>query len=218
MLTGSLTLGGVKMSKSLGNTLTIKDALARWRPEAIRAFILSSHYSSPVDFSDEAIEAAYKGWQRIWGAVNLTRDQLRRAAPSEASAEVTDMLTAARTQFIERMDDDFNTPAALAVLQDVTRQVNTLLNEGSPQTLGTLETIDAFYRDLGGEVLGIVPERAESVADAAREDGLVRVLIGLRAEARARKDWATSDIIRDQLKELGIVLEDRADGTIWKLG
>ena len=218
MLTGSLTLSGVKMSKSLGNTLTIKDALARWRPEAIRAFILSSHYSSPVDFSDEAIEAAYKGWQRIWGAVNLTRDQLRRAAPSEASAAVTDMLTAARAQFIERMDDDFNTPAALAVLQDVTRQVNTLLNEGSPQTLGTLETIDAFYRDLGGEVLGIVPERAESVADAAREDGLVRVLIGLRAEARARKDWATSDIIRDQLKELGIVLEDRADGTIWKLG
>jgi len=218
MLTGSLTLEGVKMSKSLGNTLTIKDALARWRPEAIRAFILSSHYSSPVDFSDEAIEAAYKGWQRIWGAVNLTRDQMRRAAPSEASAAVTDMLTAARAQFIERMDDDFNTPAALAVLQDVTRQVNTLLNEGGPQTLATLETIDAFYRDLGGEVLGIVPERAESAADAAREDGLVRLLIDLRAEARAKKDWGTGDTIRNRLKELGVVLEDRADGTTWKLG
>ena len=218
MLTGSLTLEGVKMSKSLGNTLTIKDALARWRPEAIRAFILSSHYSSPVDFSDEAIEAAYKGWQRIWGAVNLTRDLMRRAAPSEASAAVTDMLTAARAQFIERMDDDFNTPAALAVLQDVTRQVNTLLNEGGPQTLATLETIDAFYRDLGGEVLGIVPERAESAADAAREDGLVRLLIDLRAEARAKKDWGTGDTIRNRLKELGVVLEDRADGTTWKLG
>ncbi len=218
MLTGSLTLEGVKMSKSLGNTLTIKDALARWRPEAIRAFILSSHYRSPVDFSDEAIEAAYKGWQRIWGAVNLTRDLMRRAAPSEASAAVTDMLTAARAQFIERMDDDFNTPAALAVLQDVTRQVNTLLNEGGPQTLATLETIDAFYRDLGGEVLGIVPERAESAADAAREDGLVRLLIDLRAEARAKKDWGTGDTIRNRLKELGVVLEDRADGTTWKLG
>ena len=218
MLTGSLTLEGVKMSKSLGNTLTIQDALARWRPEAIRAFILSSHYSSPVDFSDEAIEAAYKGWQRIWGAVNLTRDQMRRAAPFEASPEVTDMLTAARAQFIERMDDDFNTPAALAVLQDVTRQVNALLNEGGPQTLATLETIDAFYRDLGGEVLGIVPERVESATDAAREDGLVRLLIDLRAEARAKKDWATGDTIRDRLKELGVVLEDRPDGTTWKLG
>ena len=69
MLTGSLTLDGVKMSKSLGNTLTINDALARWRPEAIRTFILSSHYSNPIDFSDEAVEAAQKGWQRIWGAV-----------------------------------------------------------------------------------------------------------------------------------------------------
>ena len=217
-LTGSLTLEGVKMSKSLGNTLTIKDALKRWRPEAIRTFILSSHYGSPIDFSDEAVDAAYKGWQRIWGAVSLTRQQLRRAAPGEASAEVTAMLDAARAAFIERLDDDFNTPAGLAVLQDLTRQVNTLLNESGPQTEGTLAAIDALFRELGGEVLGVVPEREESTADAGREDGLVRLLIDLRAEARAKKDWATGDTIRDRLKELGVVLEDRADGTIWKLG
>ena len=217
-LTGSLTLDGVKMSKSLGNTLTIKNALQRWRPEAIRTFILSSHYGSPIDFSDEAVDAAYKGWQRIWGAVSLTRQQLRRAAPGEASAEATAMLDAARAAFIERLDDDFNTPAGLAVLQDLTRQVNTLLNEGGPQTQGTLAAIDALFRELGGEVLGIVPEREEGTADAGREDGLVRLLIDLRAEARAKKDWATGDTIRDRLKELGVVLEDRADGTIWKLG
>lgn len=217
-LTGSLTLDGVKMSKSLGNTLTIKNALERWRPEAIRTFILSSHYGSPIDFSDEAVDAAYKGWQRIWGAVSLTRQQLRRAAPGEASAEATAMLDAARAAFIERLDDDFNTPAGLAVLQDLTRQVNTLLNEGGPQTQGTLAAIDVLFRELGGEVLGIVPEREEGTADAGREDGLVRLLIDLRAEARAKKDWATGDTIRDRLKELGVVLEDRADGTIWKLG
>ena len=217
-LTGSLTLDGVKMSKSLGNTLTIKNALERWRPEAIRTFILSSHYGSPIDFSDEAVDAAYKGWQRIWGAVSLTRQQLRRAAPGEASAEATAMLDAARAAFIERLDDDFNTPAGLAVLQDLTRQVNTLLNEGGPQTQGTLAAIDALFRELGGEVLGIVPEREEGTADAGREDGLVRLLIDLRAEARAKKDWATGDTIRDRLKELGVVLEDRSDGTIWKLG
>jgi len=218
MLTGSLTLDGVKMSKSLGNTLTIKDALARWRPEAIRYFVLSSHYSNPIDLSDEAVDAAFKGWQRIWGAVSLAREQLRRAAPGEAGAEVTAMLSAAREQFVERMDDDFNMPGALAVLQDLTRQVNTLLNESGPQTQGALEAIDALYRELGGEVLGIVPEREESGADAAREDGLVRLLIELRAQARAQKDWATGDYIRNHLKELGIVLEDRADGTTWKLG
>ena len=217
-LTGSLTLDGVKMSKSLGNTLTIKNALERWRPEAIRTFILSSHYGSPIDFSDEAVDAAYKGWQRIWGAVSLTRQQLRRAAPGEASAEATAMLDADRAAFIERLDDDFNTPAGLAVLQDLTRQVNTLLNEGGPQTQGTLAAIDVLFRELGGEVLGIVPEREEGTADAGREDGLVRLLIDLRAEARAKKDWATGDTIRDRLKELGVVLEDRADGTIWKLG
>ena len=217
MLTGSLTLDGVKMSKSLGNTLTIKDALQRWRPEAVRVFVLSSHYGSPIDFSDEAVDAAYKGWQRIWGAVSLTRQQLRRAAPGEASTEATAMLDAARAAFIERMNDDFNTPGGLAVLQDLTRQVNTLLNESGPQTQGTLAAIDTLYRELGGEVLGIVPEREEGAPDAGREDGLVRLLIDLRAESRAKKDWATGDTIRDRLKELGVVLEDRADGTIWKL-
>ena len=218
MLTGSLTLDSIKMSKSLGNTLSVKDALARWRSEAIRYFILSSQYSNPIDFSDEAVEAAYKGWQRIWGAVSLTREQLRRAASGEASAEVEAMLSAARAQFIERMNDDFNAPGALAVLQDLTRQVNTLINEGGPQTSGTLAAIDALFRELGGEVLGIVPEREEGGADAEREDGLVRLLIELRNQARANKEWSTADTIRNRLKELGVVLEDRADGTIWKLG
>ena len=218
MLTGSLTLDSIKMSKSLGNTLSIKDALARWRSEATRYFILSSQYSNPIDFSDEAVEAAYKGWQRIWGAVSLTREQLRRAAPGEASVEAEALLAAARAQFIERMNDDFNAPGALAVLQDLTRQVNTLINEGGPQTSGTLAAIDALFRELGGEVLGIVPEREEGGADAEREDGLVRLLIELRNQARANKEWSTADTIRNRLKELGVVLEDRADGTIWKLG
>jgi cysteinyl-tRNA synthetase len=217
MLTGSLTLDSIKMSKSLGNTLTIRDALQRWKPEAIRTFILSSHYSNPIDFSDEAVEAAHKGWQRIWGAVSLTRDRLRDAPEGEADETILRMLEVARQSFIERMDDDFNAPAALAILQELTRQVNISLNEEGPQTRGTLEAIDKLYRELGGEVLGIVPDQVESGADAQREAGLVRLLIELRAQARNNKDWATSDRIRDQLKALGIALEDRADGTTWKL-
>lgn len=218
MLTGSLTLDGIKMSKSLGNTLTIKDALKRWRPEAIRTFILTSHYNNPIDFSDDAIEAGYKGWQRIWGAVSLTREQLRSAAAGDATPNVVAMLDRAKADFIEKMNDDFNMPAALAVLQDLTRKVNTLLNTQEPQTHGSLTAIDQLYRELGGDVLGIVPEQADSSANAEREDGLVRMLLDLRSQARANKDWATADQIRNQLNELGIVLEDRADGTIWKVG
>jgi cysteinyl-tRNA synthetase len=217
LLTGSLTLDGVKMSKSLGNTLTVKEALQQWRPEAIRTFILSSHYSNPIDFSDEAIEAAFKGWQRIWGAVTLVRDQLRRADAGTADADVMAMLERAKATFIEKMNDDFNAPAALASLQDLTRQVNTLLNEAGPHSRETLTAIDQLYRQLGGDVLGIVPDQAESSANAGREAGLIHLLIDLRAAARANKDWTTSDQIRDQLRELGVVLEDRADGTIWKL-
>ncbi len=217
MLTGSLTLDGVKMSKSLGNTLTIKQALEQWRPEAIRAFIMSSHYSNPIDFSDEAVEAARKGWQRIWSAVSLVREQLRTAAAGDASSEAITLAESTKAAFVEKMNDDFNAPAALAVLQDFTRQVNTLLNEQGQQTLGTLELLDATYRELGSDVLGIIPDEASTDTNAEREDGLIRLLIDLRAEARANKDWPTSDKIRDQLRELGVVLEDRADGTIWKL-
>ncbi len=219
MLTGSLTLDGIKMSKSLGNTLTIKDALQRWRLEAIRAFILSSHYSNPIDFSDQAVEAAAKGWQRIWGAVSLTRERLRNAPQGDVTDEIMAVLAKSKATFIEKMDDDFNAPAALAVLQDLTRQVNKWLNDDTPMNHDSLTAIDQLYRELGGDVLGIVPDKvSEASSDGNREDGLIRLLIELRANARDQKDWATSDKVRNQLKELGIVLEDRADGTTWKVG
>lgn len=123
--------------------------------------------------------------------------------------------------FVEKMSDDFNAPGALATLQDLTRQVNTLLNERSSLTLATLQAIDGVYRRLGGDVLGVIPAAADGGAgggaDAEREAGLIRMLIELRTQARANKDWATSDKIRDQLKGLGVALEDRPDGTIWKI-
>ncbi len=217
MLAGTLTLDGVKMSKSLGNTLTLKEALGRWRPEAIRTFILSSHYTNPIDFSDEAVEAAYKGWLRIWGAASLVREQLKNAPDGPLDEAVQEMLSQIRTSFCERMDDDFNAPAALAVLQDLTRKVNSLINESAPLSRGSLEAIDQTFRELGGDVLGIIPDQLDQRSDMTREDGLVRILIELRAEARERKDWLTADQIRQELAELGVTLEDRSDGTIWKL-
>lgn len=219
MLVGSLTLDSVKMSKSLGNTLTLSDALERWRPEAIRAFILSSHYSNPIDFSDVAVESAEKGWQRIWGAANLVRDRLRNAPDGDGDADILAWLASYKAAFIEKMDDDFNAPAAIGVLQEMTRKVNSALVENVDLTAGTLTAIDQLYRELGGEVLGIVPNSAEaSGASAEREAGLIRVLIDIRAEARATRDWATSDRIRDRLAELGVTLKDGKDGTTWAVG
>lgn len=217
MLTGSLTLDGVKMSKSLGNTLTVDEALQRWRPQAIRTFVLSSHYRSPIDFSEEAVNAAEKGWQRLWSAVQLVRSQLATAGDGEADEGVLAMLDEARRSFEEKMNDDFNAPAALGVLHDLTREVNSLLNQSAPLSAATLQAIDDLYRRLGGDVLGIIPEQDAQSASAEREEGLIRLLIEMRSEARANREWATADLIRDRLAALGVILEDRPDETIWKV-
>ncbi|MBN1122156.1 MAG: cysteine--tRNA ligase [Anaerolineae bacterium] len=218
LLTGSLTVDGVKMSKSLGNFITVKDAIKTYRPEAIRLFILSSHYSNPVDFSEAALVSAQKGWERLMGAVQLTRYALRDAPEGDAGSGFQVAIDEHRQQFIEAMDDDFNAPQALGVLQNFTREVNTLLNSGEEVGRETLEAIDAVYRELGGDVLGIVPDEiSEAGVDAARQDGLIQLLIEMRAQARSEKNFALSDLIRDRLADLGVILEDRPDGTVYKL-
>jgi cysteinyl-tRNA synthetase len=218
LLTGSLTVEGVKMSKSLGNFTTVKDAVQAYRAEAVRVFILSSHYSSPVDYSESALVGAQAGWERLMGAVKLARHALRTAPESDAAAGFQTVLDEHKKRFIEAMDDDFNAPLALGVLHDLTREVNTLLNSGEPVGKGALEAIEAAYRELGGGVLGIIPDEiGEMGLDSARQDGLIQLLIDIRAQARKNKDFATSDQVRDRLTELGVALEDRADGTIYKI-
>ena len=216
MLVGSLTLDGVKMSKSLGNTLTVDAALERWRPEAIRTFILSSHYRSPVDFSNAALDGAHKGWMRLWSAVRLTREKLLSASAGEAEPDVQAMLGEFKRAFVDKMNDDFNAPAGLATLQEMTREVNSLLNSDGMQTQGTLKAIDDLYQELAGDVLGLIPDETHWAPGNDHEEGLMRLLIDLRARARENKDWAAADMIRDQLDQIGITLEDRPEGTIWK--
>ena len=224
MLTGSLNVLDpdegipVKMSKSLGNYITIKDALRRYRPQELRYFILTSHYSNPVVFSDEALASAKSGWERLMNAVRLLRRQLNTAPESDAGNGFLPRLDEARSKFNEVMDDDFNSPRGIAVLQDLTRDVNTLLNSGTEVGLSTLAAIDEAYASMGGAVLGLAPESAPvDSGDGRREAALIEVLIDMRAQARADRDYASSDQIRDRLAALGIVLEDRVDGTIWKL-
>lgn len=218
MLVGSLTIDGVKMSKSLFNFVTIRDALEEYRPEVLRLFATSAHYSSPVDYSEESMAGLKAGWERLYGAVRLTRQMMNNAPEGDAGKAFLERLDKARTNFIERMDDDFNTPQAIAVLQELTRDVNTLLNSDEEVGLNTLRAINDLYNELGGEVLGIIPE-SESAggADEKREAALIQMMIDRRAEARVNKDYAESDRIRDELASIGVILEDRADGTIWKV-
>ena len=217
LLNNMVTVDGVKMGKSLGNFVTIKDALQRHEPMTIRFFILSSHYRSPTDFSEAALEAAGKGLERLYGAVGLVRDRLATAEGGGSDAAFQQVLDEHKARFIEAMDDDFNTPQALAALFDLNKEVNTLLNSGEPVSRAMLEAIDGLYRELGGDVLGIIPDQLPEEAGAGLEDALVQILIDLRQEFRQAKDWAKSDAIRERLAEVRIALEDGPDGTRWRL-
>jgi len=218
LLNNMVTVDGVKMGKSLGNFTTVRDALSRHSAMTLRFFILSSHYRSTTDFTEAALQAAGKGYERLLGPVVLTRQKLSEADASlpldQAFASV---LEEHKARFVAAMDDDFNTPQALAVLFDLGKEVNTLLNSGQPVSRLTLEAIDQLYRQLGGDVLGLIPAELPTEARAGIESELMDILIRLRAQARARKDWATADAIRDELAAIGVVLEDRPEGTTWRL-
>ncbi len=218
LLSGSLTVDGTKMSKSLGNFLTLKDAFKLYSPMAVRFFVLSGHYKSPIDFSREALLAAQKGVERLHSTVRAVRQRQEVTAPA-GTADLSYMtdLDQYRDSFIEAMDDDFNTAGALASLFDLNKDVNRLLNSGAPISRGTLAAIDLLYRDLGGKVLGIIPDELGAEREAAGlERELMRILIDLREEYRRAGDFAKADFIRDRLALLDITLEDRPDGTEWR--
>jgi cysteinyl-tRNA synthetase len=218
ILNNMVTVDGVKMGKSLGNFTTVKDALTRHSAMTLRFFILTSHYRSPTDFTETALDAAGTGYERLVGAAKLTREKLAKAQadgpPDEAFVEV---VRQHKERFLAAMDDDFNTPQALAVLFDFSREVNTVLNGEQPVTGATLAAIDDVYRSLGGTVLGIIPEQFAAAAGSGLVPQLMDILINLRAEARARKDWALADAIRNEMTRIGVALDDRPDGTLWRL-
>ncbi|PJF47793.1 MAG: cysteine--tRNA ligase [Chloroflexi bacterium] len=221
VLTGSLLVNGVKMSKSLGNFVTIKDALKSHRPEALRYFILSGKYSNPADYSAEALDAASKGVERIDAAVRRVRDALKHAPESGdegTRGQLMNLLDQTRMLFASAMNDDFNTPLALAALFDMSKEINHAISSGIA-TRQVLEQALAIYTELGGDVLGVVRSRAapSTTADSEREVALIEILIEMRNEARKARDYARADAIRDRLAKLGIVLEDGPKGTSWRI-
>ena len=218
LLGGSLTADGVKMSKSLGNSVTIRNVLDQYPAQVLRFFTLSGHYRSPIDYSIDALEAARRGWQRMTQPVIAVRQRLDLPSlPDQDTCDIVFLLDETRSRFVEAMDDDFNSASALAVLFNFSKSVNVLLRSESQPTRSTLEAIERLYKELAGEVLGVYPSNTISSFDTKRESGLIQLLIDTRTQARQRKDFDTSDAIRDQLISIGVILEDGKEGTAWKL-
>lgn len=210
-----VTVDGVKMGKSLGNAIFLKDLFKQYQPLVVRFFVLSSHYRSPTDFSDEALQAARKGLERLHTTVALVRERLSLGQDGEADEQFSEALTRHKRRFLEFMDDDFNTAAAIGELFDLSRVVNTLISSGQAVTRETLQEIDCLYRELGGQILGIVPDSLAGKTAAGLEEPLIQLLLDTRAKLRLARQWELADAIRDQLAGLGIVVEDRPNGAAW---
>ncbi len=215
MHNGFVNINQEKMSKSLGNVYTIQDVLDRYDAASLRHYILASHYRSPLDFSEQGLVEAEKGMDRIYDTV----DRLNQLTSPNGGGEKEEGLLA---EFRKEMDDDFNTPRALALLFEEIRLLNRLLDKGEHTGL----TIRRDSLKKVGEVLGLIQETPERFWDSKKERWLhrqglseqdVAELVRRRNLARSEKRWDEADRIRNELSEKGIALEDTPGGTLWKV-
>ena len=213
MHTGFLNVMGEKMSKSLGNFTTIKAMLQRCDAESFRFFVLSSHYRSPIDFSEEAVEQSRNGLERIRQLVKIIDAQLETPGDSRDSDEIDANVIEARARFIEHMDNDFNTTYALRTVFELVRDVNRRINEKTISRRA-LNDVKEQLREFG-EILGVSFSATEKGPAGTAEDqtgNLIELLIDIRQKLREKKDWQLADEIRNGLNELNIVLEDEKAG------
>jgi cysteinyl-tRNA synthetase len=206
---GMLQLGGEKMSKSLGNIISIKEFLAKREGDVMRMLVLNGSYRAPLVFNDATLDAAEKGLERIKAALKPASTKTS-SAPAEALSALAAQIEATRTGFTSAMDDDFNTAGALGVLFDLVRAVNTARDLGADDA--QLKPAQDTLRELTG-ILGL---RLSGKTGSGDADKFINLLIEVRSEARKQKQWALSDLIRDRLKELGVTLEDGKEGTNWQ--
>ena len=205
MHNGFVRVDDEKMSKSLGNFFTIREVLARYQPEVLRYFILTSHYRKPLNYSDQHLDQAHKALSGLYLALRGIEAAGGAAGGEEFS-----------TRFDAAMDEDFNTPEALAVLHEISHKINKLRDDRPDEAAA----LAGRLRELGGR-LGILQDDPVAFLRGSAEAGAmsdeeVAARIAEREAARAAKDWARADAIRDELAEAGIVLEDGAGGTTWR--
>jgi cysteinyl-tRNA synthetase len=205
---GLVTVDGQKMSKSLGNFVTVKSLLERHQPQALRLLLLSAHYRRPLDFSEKALGDMEKGFLRLQNSMLNIKNALD-SLDEKGDSGFQDIIKIARKDFKAALEDDFNVPKGLAVIFEFVRDLNAYL-ENNPTRKGLEEAMSSFKEFTS--VLGLSFE--EEVPTIVRE--LMEVIIRIRAEMRERRDFEKADLVRERLLEIGVSLEDRKKGTFWK--
>ncbi len=213
-----LTVNGRKMSKSEGNGFTPEELITGnhkllekgYSPMTVRFFMLQGHYAGTLDFSNPALQAAEKGLERLMSAWGL----LEELAPVEGGEPQPD-LVALRDRAYAAMNDDFNTPVLIAVLYDAVKVINSVASGRMGMDAAGIDALRALFQDFAHDILGLDHEASDGDASTDRADGLMEVLCALRNEAKTNKDWATADLIRDQLAARGVQIKDGKDGTSW---
>lgn len=205
MHTGFLNVKGEKMSKSLGNFITIRELLQRWDGDVFRFLVLSTHYRSPIDFGEEALIQAHNSLERVRKTLKKLDELLKSNLDDEGSSNVKniEIWDEAHKKFIEAMEDDFNTPQALSVLFEIVRNINRQM-QNEIFTKSSITRIKILFEEWG-EILGInfLPGEKQE-----RTDDVLNILLDVRNQLREKKEWELSDKIRSQLKDLGFGLED----------
>jgi cysteinyl-tRNA synthetase len=207
MHTGFLNVSGEKMSKSLGNFITIRDLLEGHDPQVFRFFVLSTHYRSPIDFSEKTLEQAAKSLKRILKTVEKVQELLDNPKDeTEDDAYFSGLLMNYQTKFLESMENDFNTPEALAHIFNFVKELNKSFDDKKPSEK-VLKDIISFFNEFG-EIMGfdLVDKSIKSDEDLSGE--LLDIIKDIRQKLREKKEWELSDDIRGRLTDLGIEVKD----------
>jgi cysteinyl-tRNA synthetase len=217
--TGFLKINGEKMAKSLGNYITVRDALKKYDAEAIRLFVLSTHYRNEIDFTDKKLKSAETSLNRLYSTFDALEDAKKdsvKREPNEAEQLFGENVKKLRSEFVAAMDEDFNTPKALAALFEMSKEINRFLDEHKQVSAKILEKTCDDFSELG-KALGLFQKEKTREIGVQLADDLVRLLFDLREELRKKGEYVLSDEIRAKLKELGLVIEDTPEGPKWKL-
>jgi cysteinyl-tRNA synthetase len=204
------------MSKSLGNTLSVGKLLEMGDPDMLRMFVLGSHYRNPLTYTDESFEVALRSLERLKAVFDPQATWGDPAAPGKPgpTTALEQAVQAARAGFEAAMDDDFNTPAAIARLYELVREIFKGRDSGASGK--SLAAARDTLAELGG-VLGLRMRELPPVGGSQDAEPFIRLLVDLRKELKTAKQYQLADRVREGLKELGVKLEDRPDGTIWKI-
>jgi cysteinyl-tRNA synthetase len=217
--TGFLTINGEKMAKSLGNYITVRDALEKYSAEAVRLFVLSTHYRNEIDFTDKKLKDAEANLNRLYNTLNALEEATEVSVKRKLTAvekAFEGQIKKLRGEFIEAMDEDFNTPRALAVLIELSKEINRFLDEQKKVSKKLLEEVYGDFSELG-KIMGLFQRQKSREIGEKIADDLVKLLFDLREELRQEGEYGLSDKIRSRMRKLGLVIEDTADGPKWKL-